>query len=173
MLTRNIANNTTGSQQPAVISASNSASATPESGTLISELPGRVPMLLSIDHLACKVNNVDISAPSESPEYVLRSNQAESERTDIGTPEAMSNERPLTAGSVEEFTPQQIETRCPGVQLDPKWVAVAEVDLMLLHPLYAAMGGPEVPLKMGKRPPTPVEELSKLVSHLIIIESSC
>jgi hypothetical protein len=185
MLPGNIANNTTGSQQPALVSASNSASATPESigtspgnseirfkmGNLISELPGLVPMLLSVD-LAYKVNYVAISAQSELPEYVHRSKQAESERTDIGTPEAMSNERPSTARSVEEFTPQQIEARCPGVQFDPKWLAVAEGDSMLLNPLYGAMGGPVVPLK-GKRPPSTVEELSRLVPHLIIIESSC
>jgi hypothetical protein len=174
MLTGNIANNTTGSQQPAVVSASNSASATPESGTLIAGLPAprRAPMLLSAE-LAYKVNNMANSTPSELPEHVNRDNQADSERTDIGRPRAMSNESPSTTSSTEAFTPEQIAARYPGVQLDPKWLAVAEGDSMHLNALYAAMSGPEVPLKKGNWPPSIVEELSRLVPYRMTTMSSC
>jgi hypothetical protein len=165
MLTGKIANNTTGSHQPDLVSASNSASATPESETLIAELPapGRAPMLLSTD-LAYKVNNMANSTPSELPEHVNRDNHADSERTDIGRPGAMSNESPSTTYSAEEFTPEQVAC---------KWLAVGEGDSVHLNALCAAMGGPEVPLKKSMWPPTPVEELSRLVPHLIIIEPSC
>jgi hypothetical protein len=151
MLTGNIANNTTGSQQPDLVSASNSSSATPESETLIAELPA---MLLSTD-LAYKVNNMANSTLSESPEHVNRDNQADSERTDIGRHGAMSNESPSTTCSAEEFTPEQIAVRYP------KWLAVGKGDSVHLNALYAAIGGPEVPLKKGKWPPTRVDELSR------------
>jgi hypothetical protein len=129
-------------------------------------------MLLSTD-LAYKVNNMADSTQSELPEHVNRDNQADSERTDIGRPGAMSNESPSTTCSAEEFTPEHIAARYPGVQVDPKWLAVGEGDSVHLNALYAAMGGPEVPLKKSMWPPIPVEELSRLVPHLITIESSC
>jgi hypothetical protein len=82
----------------------------------------------------------------------------------------MSNESPSTTSSTEEFTPEQID---PSVQLDLKWLVVAEGDSMHLNALYAAMGGPEVPLKKGKWPPSIVEELSRLVPYRMTTMSSC
>jgi hypothetical protein len=61
---------------------------------------------------------------------------------------------------------EEIASRYPGVELPPKWRAVAGGDLRFLEILYKLRSMPLKPVRKGKWPPSTREELSRLVVYL-------
>jgi hypothetical protein len=70
---------------------------------------------------------------------------------------------PATSSAVVHTTAEEIASRYPGVELPPKWRAVAGGDLRFLEILYKLKSMPLKPVQKGKWPPSTREELSRLV----------
>jgi hypothetical protein len=73
---------------------------------------------------------------------------------------------PATPSAVVRTTAEEIASRYPGVELPPKWRAVAGGDLRFLKILYKLKGMPLKPVQKGKWPPSTREELSRLAVYL-------
>jgi hypothetical protein len=71
-----------------------------------------------------------------------------------------------TTKPVHTTSAEEIASRYPGVELPPKWRAVAGGDLRFLEILYKLKSMPLKPVQKGKWPPTTREELSRLVVYL-------
>jgi hypothetical protein len=70
---------------------------------------------------------------------------------------------PATPSAVVQASAEEIASRYPGVELPPKWRAVAGGDLRFLEILYKLRSMPLKPVRKGKWPPSTREELSRLV----------
>jgi hypothetical protein len=79
-----------------------------------------------------------------------------------------------TPSAVVQASTEEIASRYPGVELLPKWRAVAGGDLRFLEILYKLKSMPLKPVQKGKWPPSTVEELSRLAVYLnVVLGAEC
>jgi hypothetical protein len=74
-----------------------------------------------------------------------------------------------TSSAVAHTTAEEIGSRYPGVELPPKWRAVAGGDLRFLEILYKLKSMPLKPVRKGKWPPSTRKELSRLVVCVYVV----
>jgi hypothetical protein len=74
-----------------------------------------------------------------------------------------------TPSAVVQASAEEIASRYPGVELPPKWRAVAGGDLRFLEILYKLKSMPLKPVQKGKWPPSKREELSRLVVCVYVV----
>jgi hypothetical protein len=71
-----------------------------------------------------------------------------------------------TLNAVVQASAEEIASRYPGVELPPKWRAVAGGDLRFLEILYKLRSMPLKPVQKGRWPPSTREELSRSAVYL-------